>query len=79
MQRAQRQSSPAYYTVPTDAQRAGNFSGISTVIYNPQSSPNGVGRTPFPGNIIPASQISSIAQKLQSYYPSRIMPDPIPM
>jgi hypothetical protein len=75
---AQRQSSPAFYTVPTDAQRAGNFSGISTVIYNPMSAPNGVGRTPFPSNIIPASMISSIAQKLQSYYPEPNFAGPNP-
>ena len=75
---AQRQSLPGFYTVPTDAQKAGNFSGISTVVYNPMSATNGVGRTPFPGNIVPASMISPIAQKLESYYPEPNFAGPNP-
>ena len=56
--------------VPTDAERAGNFSsllalGSSYQIYNPYSSvPTSGGlysRTPLPGNIIPASQINPAA------------------
>lgn len=75
----QRQSSPGFYTVPTDAQKAGNFSGISTVIYNPQSgNPDGSNRTPFAGNIIPSNLISPIAQKLQSYYPEPNFAGPNP-
>jgi len=67
----QRQASPAFYTVPTAAQQAGNFSGISTILYDPNTgNPDGTGRTPFPGNIIPSNRISSIAQKLQSFYPA---------
>ncbi|HEY3940720.1 MAG TPA: TonB-dependent receptor [Bryobacteraceae bacterium] len=68
----QRQSSPAFYTVPTSAFEAGNFSGVSTTIYNPFSTTamDGSGRTAFAGNVIPASMISPIAVKLQSYYPS---------
>lgn len=66
----QRQAAPGFYTVPTDAQRAGNFSASPNPIYDPQTgNPNGTGRTPFPNNIIPSNRISPIAQKLQSYYP----------
>jgi hypothetical protein len=66
----QRQSSPAFYTVPTAAQRAGDFSGISTIIYNPNTgNPDGSGRLPFANNIIPANLINPIAVKLQSFYP----------
>ena len=66
----QRQSSPAFYTVPTAAQKAGDFSAISTVLYNPTTgAADGSGRTPFAGNKIPSSMISPIAAKLQSYYP----------
>jgi hypothetical protein len=66
----QRQASPGFYTVPTDAQRVGNFSASPTPIYDPQTgNPDGTGRTPFAGNIIPVNRISSIAQTLQGYYP----------
>jgi len=67
----QRQASPAFYTVPTAAFKNGDFSAVSTVIYNPfTGNPDGTGRLPFAGNMIPSTLISPIAQKLQSYYPS---------
>jgi hypothetical protein len=67
-------------TVPTAAERGGNFSqlftatGALTPIYDPlstQANPNGSGfiRTPFPGNIIPASQLEQTPQKFLSYLP----------
>jgi len=66
----QRQASPGYFTVPTDQQKAGNFSFTPTVIYDPQTGNfDGTGRTPFAGNIIPSNRLDSIALKLQSYYP----------
>ena len=35
-------------TVPTDAQRAGNFSGLSVSLFDPATgNPDGTGRTPF--------------------------------
>jgi TonB dependent receptor len=41
------------------------------VIYDPNTgNADGTGRTPFGGNIIPSNRIDSIAQKIQSYYPS---------
>ncbi len=58
-------------TVPTDAERAGNFSSLLALgsqyqIYDPNSiqGPNSAGRytrNPLPGNIVPASQINSIS------------------
>ena len=67
----QRQSGPGFYTVPTAAFKNGDFSAVSTVIYDPNTgNPDGSGRTPFAGNIIPGNRIDSIAQKIQSYYPS---------
>jgi len=66
----QRQAGPGNYTVPTDAFKAGNFSAVPTVIYDPNTgAADGSGRTPFAGNIIPSNRIDSIAQKIQSYYP----------
>jgi hypothetical protein len=64
-------------TVPTEAQRGGDFSALLKLgsqyqIYDPftrQPAPNG--RTtvqPLAGNIIPASRISPIAKKLLSYW-----------
>jgi hypothetical protein len=67
----QRTSSPGFYTVPTSGFESGNFSAVPTVIYDPNTgNPDGTGRTPFAGNIIPTNRISPIAQKIQSYYPS---------
>jgi hypothetical protein len=65
-------------TVPTLAQRSGDFSqtfganGQLITIYNPFSTrPNGSGsiRDPFAGNIIPNSLMSTVAQKALAYYP----------
>jgi len=57
-------------TVPTDPQRAGNFSALSVTLYDPSTgSPSGAGRTPFPGNIIPVSQQSPITLQMQSLIP----------
>jgi hypothetical protein len=71
-------------TVPTQAMRTGDFSALLTaskplVIYNPlttQANPNGSGviRSPFPGNVIPASLINSAAEKLINLYPSPNLP-----
>jgi len=58
--------------VPTDAEKGGNFNGIMTaagqqvVLYN--------GSSPYPNNIIPASQISPIALALEKYYPEPNFP-----
>ncbi len=59
-------------TVPTALEHAGNFSqdvnnlGTAITIKNPFSTPV---NAPFPGNIIPASLISPIAQHIIQYYP----------
>jgi hypothetical protein len=67
----QKQGAPGFYTVPTADQRAGNFSSYSALIYDPNTgNSDGSGRTPFSGNIIPANRISTIAQKIQGYYPA---------
>jgi hypothetical protein len=62
-------------TVPTDPQRAGNFSALSGTIYDPSTgTPSGAGRTPFPQNIIPIGQQSPITLKMQSYIPEPNLP-----
>jgi hypothetical protein len=65
-------------TVPTPAQRSGNFNG-TTIVYDPDTSmSNGAGnftRTPFPGDIIPANRISPVAQKVIALYPLPRIPN----
>ena len=51
-------------TVPTALMREGNFSEISTPIRNPFT------RQPYPGNIIPAAQLSSTARSILQFYPA---------
>ncbi len=61
-------------TVPTAAMKAGDFSALSTIIYNPGSlHRNAAGalvRDPFAGNVIPASQISQVGQNVLNLYPN---------
>jgi len=54
-------------SVLTAAERSGNFSALlpSTVLYNPFSISNGQ-RVPFSGNMIPATLLSAVAQKIVS-------------
>ncbi|MCL5743391.1 MAG: TonB-dependent receptor, partial [Acidobacteria bacterium] len=66
------------YTVPTVAEKKGDFSALLAVganyqVYDPLTTvtaPNGrLRRDPFPGNIIPANRQDPIAQKILSIYP----------
>jgi outer membrane receptor protein involved in Fe transport len=70
----QRQGSFGRYSVPATDIRTGDFSRFAptTMIYDPATSAaaNGVGRTPFPGNRIPANRFSAAAQKIQAFYPN---------
>ncbi len=65
-----------YFTVPTAAEKAGNFSGLPT-IYDPSTTTQQNGktvRTAFPGNAIPAQDISSQAQKIQGFFSAPNLP-----
>jgi hypothetical protein len=61
-------------TVPTALEKTGNFSqtfntnGLQNVIYDPSSLANGV-RTPFAGNIIPATRLNPVGMALLALYP----------
>ena len=58
------------FTVPTDAERAGDFSGDSYTIYNPLAADNEDGtRQPFDGNKIPAENLNPIALKFAAQFP----------
>ena len=51
------------WTVPTSAQKAGNFSAVTSAVRDPVTG------TPFPGNILPKSVINPDMQKLMNIYP----------
>lgn len=55
-------------SVPTLAERQGNFSGINA-IFDPLSTTSQSTRTRFPGDQIPASRINPIAQTIINMYP----------
>src|SRR6185369_8315395 len=67
---------PTTLTVPTDAERNGDFSKLLGVgsqyqIYDPNTGVqqgSRVQRSPFPGNVIPANRISPIAKAILPYY-----------
>src|SRR4029453_13208264 len=52
-----------FASVPTTLMRQGNFSEVSTQIRNPFTG------EPYPGNIIPASQLPATSVKLLNYFP----------
>ncbi len=70
-----RQAQTIVSTVPTAAQRNGNFSALNAVIYDPATtvadptSPTGLRRTPFANNMIPASRFDSAGRNVANLYP----------
>jgi hypothetical protein len=72
---------PSFYSLPTAAERNGDFSALlpSQPIYDPSTTNcNSAGvctRQAFPGNIVPQADISPISTKLQSYLPATINPN----
>ena len=72
--RDRRQTASALVSIPTLAQRNGDFSALPVVIYDPRTTrpnPAGTGfvRDPFPGNVIPQDRISPISKYFQSFLP----------
>jgi Carboxypeptidase regulatory-like domain/TonB dependent receptor len=72
--RDRRQTESRLVSIPTRAQRNGDFSSLPVIIYDPATTrpnPNGTGfvRDPFPGNVIPANRISPISRYFQSFLP----------
>jgi hypothetical protein len=66
---------PNTVSVPTEAVRNGDFSTSGSTIYDPfTGNPDGTGRTPFPGNVIPQDRISPIATKLMAFMPMPNLP-----
>jgi Carboxypeptidase regulatory-like domain len=72
--RDRRQTASVLTSLPTMAERNGDFSALPVTIYDPRTTrpnPAGTGfvRDPFPGNIIPSDRISSISRYFQSFLP----------
>jgi carboxypeptidase family protein len=66
---------PRTLSVPTQAVRNGDFNATGTTVYDPfTGNPDGTGRTPFPGNVIPQNRISEVAKKLIAHWPLPNLP-----
>jgi hypothetical protein len=66
------QPSTIITTVPTDAEKMGNFSALSVPIYDPNTatvSGTTITRTAFPNNIIPTSRLNPISLAYMQFYP----------
>jgi hypothetical protein len=61
---------PGYQSIPTTAERTGDFSAFPQLIYDPTSATGTGVRTPFPNNMIPANRISKVSQSFESYLPA---------
>jgi hypothetical protein len=59
-----------YQSIPTTAERTGDFSAFPQIIYDPTSATGTAARSPFPNNAIPSSRVSKISQSFQSYLPA---------
>lgn len=58
-------------TVPTDAERNGDFSALGVPIFDPNTgNPDGSGRVQFPNNQIPANRLATSAKNLVALLPS---------
>ena len=63
--------------IPPAEWRNGDFSTASTIIYDPLTgNPDGTGRQPFPGNVIPANRLSPVASTSWPRCRSRTSPAP---
>lgn len=63
-------SAPGYQSIPTAAERNGDFSAFPQLIYDPASASGSSPRTAFPQNMIPTTRLSPISQSFQSYLPA---------
>ncbi|HEX5481483.1 MAG TPA: carboxypeptidase regulatory-like domain-containing protein [Terriglobia bacterium] len=77
-------SSVDQFTVPTAAEKNGDFSQSGFTIYDPStahpnpSNPSQIVRDPFSGNMIPTSRIDAVGASLAGYLPNPNFVSPIP-
>jgi len=70
-------TAPTLLSVPSLAERAGDFSALPTPIYDPLTqvcTGTVCTKSQFPGNIIPASRLSGVSQSFASYLPAPTQP-----
>ena len=61
--------------IPPAEWRNGDFSSAATTIYDPATgNPDGTGRQPFPGNVIPPDRISPAARNILDLMPAPNIP-----
>jgi outer membrane receptor protein involved in Fe transport len=66
---------PAPFNVPTAGIRAGVFTGLPVTLFDPMTgNPDGSARQPFANNVIPASRIHPISQRIQQDAPLPNLP-----
>jgi hypothetical protein len=65
----QRQNYSTITSVPTETQRLGEFSGLTTVFDPLTGNADGTGRVPFANNAVPASRQSQAARRMLSLVP----------
>ncbi len=66
----QTESAGTRLAVPTALERVGDFSQSRTQIFDPlTTNPDGTGRQPFPGNVIPGGRVSTVGRRAASFYP----------
>jgi carboxypeptidase family protein len=69
------QAEPAFYTVPTDKMKQGDFSDFSTLVYDPMTATGSNNqRTPFLNNKIPNERINAVARAYLALWPSANRP-----
>jgi hypothetical protein len=56
-------------SVPTAQVRAGNFAGLSTIFDPATGAPDGTGRQPFAGNVVPESRWSAASRTILNLVP----------
>jgi hypothetical protein len=74
----QRRNVIGRFQLPSAALRSGNFSELSTPIYDPLTrtvdAEGRISATQFPGNIIPQNRINPISAKFLDFYPTPNLP-----
>ncbi len=67
-------NNPVVSTVPTAKMRNGDFSELTTPIFDPASSATPAQRTRFAGNQIPAARFNSFGKKIVDLFPQPNLP-----
>ena len=70
-----REANSGVLSFPNQATLHGDMTGSANSIYDPATgNPDGTGRTPFPGKIIPQNRVSPVVQKLIPHFPVTNLP-----